>query len=52
MATRIKEKAEMRKANADKRPTATARFVRISPFKVRIVLDIIKGKSVQEAIAN
>lgn len=51
MATRSKQKALNRQANADTRPTATARFVRISPFKVRIVLDIIKGKSVQEAIA-
>ncbi|MCQ2602603.1 MAG: 50S ribosomal protein L22, partial [Clostridia bacterium] len=33
------------------RPRATAKFVRISSFKVRVVLDIIKGKSVNEAIA-
>ncbi len=51
MASRSKQKALDRQANADTRPCATARFVRISPFKVRIVLDIIKGKSVQEAIA-
>ena len=28
---------------------AVARYVRISPFKVRIVLDLIRGKSVSEA---
>ena len=51
MATRSKQKAIARKANADTRPRATAKFVRISPFKVRIVLDIIKGKSGIEALA-
>ena len=51
MATRSKQKALERQAKADTRPCATAKYVRISPFKVRIVLDIIKGKSVVEAIA-
>ncbi len=51
MATRSKQKALARQAAADSRPRATAKFVRISPFKVRIVLDIIKGKSVREALA-
>ena len=51
MATRSKQKALARKNSAEKRPHATARFVRISPFKVRVVLDIIKGKPVTEAIA-
>ena len=51
MATRSKQKALARQAAADTRPRATAKFVRISPFKVRIVLDIIKGKPVVEALA-
>lgn len=51
MATRSKQKALERQAKADTRPRAIAKYVRISPFKVRIVLDIIKGKSVNEAIA-
>lgn len=51
MATRSRQKALNRQAKADTRPHATAKFVRISPFKVRIVLDLIKGKSVTEAIA-
>lgn len=51
MATRSKLKAERRQEAADKRPHATAKYVRISPFKVRIVLDIIRGKSVTEALA-
>ena len=51
MATRIKEKAIARKENADKRPKAIAKYIRISPFKVRIVLDVIRGKSYREAVA-
>ncbi len=51
MATRSKEKAAARIANADKRPRAVAKYVRISPFKVRIVLDIIRGRSYTEAVA-
>ena len=51
MATRIREKAAARKANADKRPHAVARYVRISSRKVKIVLDLIRGKSVAEAQA-
>ena len=49
MATRSKEKAVAHQENADKRPTAIARYIRISPFKVRIVLDMIRGKKYAEA---
>ena len=51
MAKRMREKALARKANADRRPQATAKYVRISPSKVRIVLDIIRGKGYNEAMA-
>ena len=51
MATRIREKAKFRKENADKRPRATARYVRISSSKVKIVIDLIRGKKVDEAMA-
>ena len=51
MATRIREKAAARKANADKRPVAHARHIRMSPRKVQVVLDLIRGKSVAEAQA-
>ena len=51
MATRMKEKAAARKANADKRPRAVARYQRISTRKAKIVLDLIRGKSVNDALA-
>ena len=51
MATRIREKAKARKENADRRPRATARYVRISSRKVKIVIDLIRGKKVDEALA-
>lgn len=51
MATRSREKAAARRENADKRPRAIARYVRISSRKVKIVVDLIRGKSVKEAQA-
>ena len=51
MATRSREKSAARKANADKRPHAIARYVRISSRKVKVVIDLIRGKSVKEAQA-
>jgi len=51
MATRTKQKAAKNAENKDKRPTAHARHIRISPYKVRIVLDLVRGKSVNEALA-
>ncbi|MDO4567776.1 MAG: 50S ribosomal protein L22 [Clostridia bacterium] len=51
MATRMKEKAAYRRENADRRPRAIARYVRISSRKVKIVIDLIRGKSCKEAEA-
>ena len=51
MAKNMKLKTQRIEENKDRRAKATARFVRISPFKVRVVLDIIRGKSVNDAIA-
>lgn len=51
MATRSKQKTEARRAGADKRPQAHAKYVRISSRKVKIVIDLIRGKSVDEAKA-
>ena len=51
MATRSKTKTQARQASADKRPKAIAKYVRISPRKVKIVIDLIRGKQVDEALA-
>lgn len=51
MATRIREKAEARKQAKDTRPYAKVKYVRMSPSKVRIVLDTIRGKKAEDAVA-
>ena len=51
MATRVREKSKSRQENKDMRPHATAKNIRISPYKVRVVLDIIRGKNYREAVA-
>ena len=51
MATRSKAKAEMREANKDRRPKAIAKYIRISPSKVQVVLDLIRGKDYKYAVA-
>ena len=43
MATRSKMKSQYRKENADRRPHATAKHIRISSRKVKIVIDLIRG---------
>jgi large subunit ribosomal protein L22 len=52
MATRTREKTEQRKANRDKRPRAIARYIRISPRKARLVIDLIRGRGVNDALAT
>ena len=51
MASNMNKKAERIAANKDKRPYAKAKYLRISPYKVRTVLALIRGKSVEEAEA-
>lgn len=51
MAKNQREKTARIAENKDRRPRAVARHVRISPYKVRIVLDIIRGKGYREAVA-
>lgn len=51
MATRIRQKAEKRAKEKDIRPFAKANYIRMSSSKVRIVLDLIRGKKVNEAVA-
>ena len=51
MATRVREKSAKRAAAADKRPHATAKYIRVSSRKAKAVIDLIRGKSVREAEA-
>ncbi len=51
MAKNTREKTKRIQENKDKRPYATARHVRMSPYKVRRALTLIRGKSVNEAAA-
>ena len=51
MATNMKKKAERVEEKREKRPYAVAKYLRISPYKVRTVLDLIRGRSVEEAEA-
>ena len=51
MATRIREKTAKIAKNRDNRPMAKVKYVRTSPSKIRIILDLIRGKNAVEALA-
>ena len=51
MATRMREKSAKRIQNKDARPYAKVKYVRMSPSRVRIMLDVIRGKRAVEAMA-
>ena len=51
MATNTREKGAKRAETRDKRPQAHVKHVRISPRKVKIVIDLIRGKNVDDALA-
>lgn len=51
MASRSRDKAVARKESHEKRPFAVAKYIRISPSKVRIVIDLIRGKNYFDALA-
>lgn len=51
MPNRTKVKTARRHEAADKRPRAHAKYIRISSRKVKIVIDLIRGKNVDEALA-
>ena len=50
MATRIRQKAE-KLANQKKYPYAKAKYVRMSASKITYILDLVRGKKVEEAVA-
>ena len=51
MAKRIREKSELLKQNKDTRPYASVRYVRLAPTKAKIVIDQVRGKSYDDAVA-
>ena len=51
MAGNMRKKTARIEEMKDTRPYAVAKYIRISPYKVRQVLDLIRGKSVEEARA-
>ncbi len=51
MSKNIREKAEKIRANKDTRPYASVRYVRLSPTKAKIVIDQVRGKSYDDAVA-
>lgn len=51
MATRTREKAMAREEYADDRPRAVAKYIRMSSRKVGAVIDLIRGKKVDAALA-
>lgn len=51
MATNMKKKTEKIAQTKDRRPYAVAKYIRISPYKVRTVLALIRGKDLKEAEA-
>lgn len=51
MASNTQKRAQAHMAARDTRPSAHAKYVRISSSKVKIVIDLIRGKSVDDAVA-
>ena len=51
MAKRIREKTEKINANKETRPYASVRYERLSPTKTKIVIDTVRGKSYDDAVA-
>ena len=51
MASNTRKKGEKHLANKDRRPKATVKNVRIPSSKVKIVIDLIRGKNVDDARA-
>ena len=51
MASNMKKKTERVAERREKRPYAVAKYIRVSPYKVRTVLALIRGKDYKEAKA-
>lgn len=51
MSKRLTERTDTKLKNADRRPTAVAKYIRIPSSKMELVLNLIRGKSYTEAAA-
>ena len=51
MAKRIREKSELIKQNKETRPYASVRYAKVAPTKAKIVIDQVRGKSYDDAVA-
>ncbi|MCL2433085.1 MAG: 50S ribosomal protein L22 [Clostridia bacterium] len=51
MATRERIKAEKREESRDRRPRASQKYIHLSPSKAKIVVDLVRGKPIDEALA-
>lgn len=51
MAKNIREKTLKRNKEKDTRPYASAKYIGISPAKVAVVLNAVRGKKYEEAVA-
>lgn len=51
MASNTSKKGELHKARDDKRPQAHLRHIRISPRKAKLIIDQVRGKDLEEALA-
>ena len=51
MASNTHKKGELHRARDEKRPHAHVRHIRISPRKVKLIVDQVRGKDLEEALA-
>ncbi len=51
MSTRVRERTAKKLQNKDRRPMAVAKYIRIPSSKVKLVLNVVRGKSYGEAVS-
>ena len=51
MASNTRDKKELHRSRDEKRPHASIRHVRVSSSKAKLIVDLIRGKGVDEALA-
>lgn len=51
MASNTSKKGELHKVRDEKRPHASVKHIRISPCKAKLIVDQVRGKDLDEALA-